>query len=121
MVQTTAKITESLKLLEDTILENMDIPKTVFHKRAIDYFINNQHPINERLLIRKRLEPSYVKKDALEQFLLDDRRHEEIMRLAEEYKCGKTILLFQILLDYCCAIAPAVLDEQLLKSLGLVN
>jgi len=75
--------------------------------------------INERLLIRKRLDPLYVKKSALEQFILDDKRSNEVVRLVEEYGCGKTILLFQILLDYCCAIAPAVLDEQQLKSFGL--
>lgn len=109
MTKTTFNITSSLLELENQILENMDIPRTVFHKRAIDYFLTHGKEINERLLIKKRSHPQYVIKDATEQIYLDEDRKNKIKEIAEEYDCGITIVLFQILLDYCCLQAPIVL------------
>lgn len=111
MGKTTFKITASLLALENEILGNMDIPRTTFHRRAIDYFLQNGNGIHARLLITKRDHPDYVKKEATEQIYLDDRRKELLKIIAEKYGCGVTIVLFQVLLDYCCVQAPIVLPN----------
>lgn len=111
MKKTTFNITSSLLELENEILKNIDIPRTLFHRRAIDYYLLNGNGINERLLIKKRSDPRYVIKDEMEQIYLDPEREEKLKDIGKKYNCGITTVLFQVLLDYCCLQAPIVLGN----------
>ena len=111
MKKTPFRLTQSLLDFQNEILKNMDIPRTLFHRRAIDYFVKENGTINDRLFITKRSDPGYVKKDAIEQIYLDDEREEKIEKIAKQYHCKPTVVLFQILLDYCCIQAPIVLGN----------
>ena len=43
--------------LENLILSNMDIPRTVFHRQMIDYYLKYDGTISPNLLIRGRSNP----------------------------------------------------------------
>lgn len=116
MKKTTFNITKSALELENVLIENMDIPRTTFHRRMIDYYLKYDRTINPYLLIKKRSDPNYVHKDAVEQIYLDEVRGAGLMTVADNYttetvKCGINTVLFQALLSYCVVQAPLVLGE----------
>lgn len=117
MKKTTFNVTSSALELENVLLKKMDIPRTNFHRRMIDYYLKYDREVNPYLLIRKRSDPNYVKKDLVEQIYLDEDREKALMEIAERYssegaKCGTNTVLFQALLSYCVAQAPLVLGEE---------
>lgn len=116
MKKTTFNVTSSALELENILIKKMDILRTNFHRRMIDYYLAYDRTINPYLLIRKRSDPNYIKKDAVEQIYLDEDREKALMEIAERYsaketKCGINIVLFQALLSYCVVQAPVVLGE----------
>ena len=111
MKKTSFKITKSLLDLENAILANMDIPRTVFHRRMIDDFVKRDGEIMPRLLITRKTDPAYIRKEAFEQIYLDDERRIQIEKIAKKYNCKQGIVLFQMLLDYCCLQASDVLGD----------
>lgn len=108
----TVNVTNSTLILENEILGHMDISRTAFHRRAIDYFIKNGGAVHPYLLIRDRNDPHYVKKNAVEQVYLDDDRKAALEKVAAEYGCGYTVVLFNALMTYCSVMAPVVLGEE---------
>lgn len=115
--KTTVKITEATLLLENAILSHMDIPRTVFHRRAIDHFINSGLDVHPYLLIKERTHPKYIKKDATEQVYLDDERRAALDKIAEKNVCGYTIVLCYALMNYCGVMAPIILGEDVMNRL----
>lgn len=111
MKKTSFKLTKSLLDLECEILSHMDIPRTTFHRRAIDKFIREGGTINPRLLVTKRNDPQYVKKEEIEQIYLDEERENQLREIADQNNCTVSVVLFQALLDYCCMQAPIVLGD----------
>lgn len=111
MKKTTFKVPKSLLDLQNAILDKMDIPKTVFHRRMIDDFIGRGGNISPRLLIVNRTDPGYVKKEVSEQIYLDEERESKIHEVMNRYDCKQSVVLFQAMLDYCCMIAPEVLGD----------
>ena len=89
----------------------MDIPRTTFHRRMIDYFLENEE-VHPYLLIKKTSDPNFVKRDAVEQIYLDEIRELKLEEVAERYKCRVGVLLFQALISYSVAIAPEVLGKK---------
>lgn len=114
---TSLKITKSTKMLMDILIQQMDIPRTFFHRRAIDYFLENHLEIQPELLIRERSNPKYVKKDAVETLYLDDARKEKLKKIAEENGCGYTVVVFNAFMVYCSVVAPAVLGDNTINKL----
>lgn len=110
-MKTSFRITRSLRDLENAILAKMDINRTIFHRRMIDYFVEMDGKVNPRLYITDRKNPGYIKMECIEQIYLDEERNEKIEELAEKHGVKKGKILFQALLDYCCALGPEVLKE----------
>lgn len=104
-------MTRSTLLLENEILSHMDIPRTTFHRRAIDYFIENGEEVHPYLLIKEHSDPHYVKKTATEQVYLDEERKSQLEEIAAKYGCGYTIVLFNALMTYCSVMAPVILGK----------
>lgn len=124
MKKTTFNVTKSALELENLLIKKMDIPRTNFHRRMIDYYLEFDRTVNPYLLIKKRNDPNYVRKDAVEQIYLDEEREKVLTEIAESYsvegaKCGINIVLFQALLSYCVVQAPIVLGEETInQSIG---
>lgn len=110
-MKTSFRISKSLYDLENIILSQMDIPRTVFHRRMIDYFIETGGAVTPRLLITRKADPDYVKRESTEQIYLDDVRRDQLERIAQKNGCRIGTVLFQAMLSYCCSIAPSVLGD----------
>ena len=110
--KTSFAVTKSTLDFENLLLSHMDIPRTVFHRRMIDYFFNNHIKVHEYLLIKDRIDPNYVQRKVLEQIYIDDERLEKLEKAAEEYGCKIWVILFQALMSYCIEIAPEVLGPE---------
>lgn len=115
--KTTFKATTSALQFEYILLNEMDIPRTAFHRKMIDYLIKNEIEIHPFLLIRRRSDPNYVKREATEQIYLDDVREVQIKEVAQKYNCHMGTVLFQALLSYSIAIAPDVLGKAEMEKL----
>lgn len=110
--KTSFAVTKSTLDFENLLLSHMDIPRTVFHRRMIDYFFNNHIKVHEYLLIKDRIDPNYVQRKVLEQIYIDDERLEKLEKAAGEYGCKIGVILFQALMSYCIEIAPEVLGPE---------
>ena len=113
MKKTSFRVTKATLELENALIQKMDIPRTTFHRRMIDYYLEYDRTVKPQLLIRKMTDPNYIQKDEMEQIYL---REQLLLEVAEEQarvhqkKCGINIVLFQALLTYCVVMAPVVLE-----------
>ena len=113
-IKTTVAITHSTKILQDEILKHMDIPKTVFHQRAIKYFLEHNSPVHPWLLIKDRDDLNYVNKNDSEQMYIEVELAEQLKEISNAYNCGWTTVVFQALMIYCAIMAKEVLGEDAL-------
>ena len=97
-IKTTVAITHSTKILQDEILKHMDIPKTVFHQRAIKHFLEHNIPVHPWLLIKDRDDLNYVNKNDSEQMYIEVELAEQMKEISDEYNCGWTTVVFQALM-----------------------
>lgn len=115
--KTTFKLTESALQFENLLLEELEIPRTVFHRKMIKYLCENGIEVQPCLKITNHTDPNFVRKDAMEQVYLDEKSRmlvEDAMRINE---CKAGAVLFQALLSYSIAIAPEVLGKKDMKIL----
>ena len=118
--KTSFRVTETALNFENLILSHMDIPRTTFHRRMIDYFIEHNVRVHEYLLITNRNDPNYVKKTTCEQIYLDEGRDKKLEAIAKKYNCTIGVLLFQAMMTYCIETAKDVLGpEELAKYFGM--
>ena len=108
MKKTSFRVTKATLELENVLIQKMDIPRTTFHRRMIDYYLEYDRTVKPQLLIRKMTDPNYIQKDEREQLLLEVAEEQEKIH---QKKCGINIVLFQALLTYCVVMAPVVLDS----------
>lgn len=117
MKKTSFRVTKATLELENALIQKMDIPRTTFHRRMIDYYLEYDRTVKPQLLIRKMTDPNYIQKDEMKQIYLDEKREQLLLEGAEEQarvhqkKCGINIVLFQALLTYCVVMAPVVLEN----------
>lgn len=114
-IKTTVSITHSTKILQNEILKHMDIPKTVFHQRAIKYFLDQNLPVHPWLLVKDRDDLNYVNKNDSEQMYIEEELVKQLKEISDEYNCGWTTVVFQALMTYCAIMAKEVLGEDALK------
>lgn len=115
--KTTVKLTTATQVMITILIKYMDIPRTTFHRRAIDYLIENDVKMIPQLLIREWNDPHYVKKEAAEQIYIDDARKNILQQIAEKNDCGWTVVVCNALMVYCSVVAPVVLGEEKLEKL----
>lgn len=115
--KTSFRVTSSALQFQNILVKAMDIPRTTFHKKMIDYFLKNEMGIHPSLLITNRTDPNYIKKDATEQIYLDVIREAELQKVAEKYGCKIGTILFQAMMEYSVSIAPEVLGKDDLRKL----
>lgn len=109
--KTSFKLTKATQVFEKCILAHMDIPRTTFHRRAIDYFLDNGAEMYPPLLIKKG-HPGYIKRTEMEQIYLDEAREQRLLEVAEQYGCNIGTVLFQAIMTYCSVVGPVVLGDE---------
>lgn len=115
--KTSFAVTQSALDFENVILSRVDITRTQFHRRMIDYYFKNQVRVHPYLLITDKSDPHYVRKKAVEQIYLDKVWEEKIQKEANTYGCRTGVILFQAMMSYCLEIAPEVLGPEELGKL----
>lgn len=120
MKKTTFEISSSVQEMENIIIKRMGIPRTVFHRWAIEYYLKYDRTIHPNLRIKTKKDPEYVIRDATEQIYLDEKNEEALLDIAEKYY-GKRknigTVLFQAMLTYCTVQAPIVLGETAVRQM----
>ena len=84
MKKTSFRVTKATLELENALIQKMDIPRTTFHRRMIDYYLEYDRTVKPQLLIRKMTDPNYIQKDEMEQIYLDEKREQLLLEVAEE-------------------------------------
>ena len=84
MKKTTFKISSSVQEMENIIIKRMGIPRTVFHRWAIEYYLKYDRTIHPNLRIKTKKDPEYVIRDATEQINLDEKNEEALLDIAEK-------------------------------------
>lgn len=100
--KTSFVVNESLQLLEQNVLDKTGIPRTLLHNKAFAEFLKGERYVQPRLLIKKKSDPGYVRREKIEQAYIEAEIKAEFQRIAKEKKCTASDLYFQALLDYCC-------------------
>ena len=100
--KTSFVVNESLQLLEQNVLDKTGIPRTLLHNKAFAEFLKGERYVQPRLLIKKKSDPGYVRRDKIEQAYIESEIKADFQRIAKEKKCTASDLYFQALLDYCC-------------------
>lgn len=95
-------ITTALKYLQDEVLKITGYTKTMYQYKAIEFFLNGDRQIDERLKITAKTNPMYVKRDTRDQIYLDPVQHIEIKKVAEDQGVKISVVLFQAVLNYTC-------------------
>lgn len=103
--KTTFYLTSELRALMQFLMQREDLPKINFLRRAFRMFIEGSHYIDERVLITKRTDPLYIKRDVCEGLYIDIDQYEALEKIAEEKKCKVAHVIFQALVDYCSILA----------------
>ncbi len=120
MKKTTFKISSSVQEMERAIIHRMGIPRTVFHRWAIEYYLKYDRTIHPNLRIKTKKDPEYVIRDATEQIYLDEKDEEALLDIAEKYYGERKnigTVLFQAVLTYCTVQAPVILGKHAVKKM----
>lgn len=117
---TSFNISETLKYVENEILKESGLSQVAFHRKAIDYFIEGDHTIDEDLRITKRTDPRYIKKPVLERIYLEEEQRIILEQIRIEQNTNLTTLLFQALYDYC-VVNCKILSDEILQNIMYNN
>lgn len=113
---TSIKITTNVAYMQKEILKVSGLSKTVFHRRAIDHFLEGDMIIDKELKITKRTDPGYVRKPIMEHVYLDAERRRKLESAAAATGVGITTLILQAIMDYCVEMAQ-ILPAETLKEI----
>ena len=98
---TTFYITKEIALSLDQISSITDIPKTRIINRALRDFIGRRpQRIQPELLVTKKTDPRYIKRDYYMGCHMDPGIHAEVKRIAQEQHCTMAAVIMQALGDW---------------------
>lgn len=94
-------ISRNVKENIEYLIEVTDLPKTRIYNRAYKYFLEKKdQSIDPRVLIRKKTDPQYIKRDILETDYIKMEYYEELKRIAEENKCALACVIYSAFVSY---------------------
>ncbi len=99
-----AYITQTVFDLEEYLRAKEDITRKVFVKRAIMNFFSGRQELDERILITKRKDPGYIRRDVLFSVLINKEQLQQLEDLAVKKDCKTAQVFFQCLVDYCVTL-----------------
>lgn len=74
--------------------------KKYFTYKAIELFLSGKKDIDPYILITKRSDINYIKRDVMFQVCIEDAQFETILEVAKKYNCKYSVVIFQALYDY---------------------
>lgn len=98
-------ITKEVKELANFFIQREEVTRIVFIRKALRLFINGSHEVDPRVLIRKRTDPEYIKRDVFEAAYIDMEQWKALEQIAEEKGCKVAPLIFQALVNYCAFLS----------------
>lgn len=99
--RTTFSITAKLAEMENKILQETGLTRAAYHRKAIQKYLDQECPgINERLLIRQKCNPEYVRKSVVEPVYLSSEDREALEKIAKNYKTTIGTVFFEAMLEY---------------------
>lgn len=93
--KTSFVVNESLQLLEQNVLDKTGIPRTLLHNKAFAEFLKGERYVQPRLLIKKKSDPGYVRRDKIEQAYIEADIKAEFQRIAKEKNVQHQICIFK--------------------------
>ena len=93
-------ITEGLRNAIQLIMDETGIDKTSFYEDAFRHFLVGSRDIDSIILVTKRNDPRYIKRDVLDCVHIELNQYEDLSRVAEEKGCAISCVLFQALIDW---------------------
>lgn len=98
---TTFCITKELKEVMDYLIAREDIPSTLFLKRAIRMFLDGKQVVDDRVLIKQRKHPDYIRRDTTIGNYVEPEQMRQMKKLTEEKGYNLSQIVFQALVEYC--------------------
>ena len=111
-MKTSFNVPRSLVELETEILNKMDIPRVVLHRRMIRYYFDHDIKISPRILAR-----GGVKKDGNIQIYLSDDEKALLDREVARTGCKIGQILLQAAISYYAVVAQSLIKEGLLDDI----
>lgn len=93
-------ITEGLRNAVQLIMEETGIEKTEFYTDAFRHFLTGSRDVDSIILVTKRSDPRYIKRDVLDCVHIENEQYEEMGEVAKEKGCAISCIIFQALIDW---------------------
>ena len=99
--RTTFSVTSKLLEMENKILKETGLSRAAYHRKAIQKYLDQECPgINERLLIRQKSNPDYVRRPVVEPVYLSEEHREALKKIAKDYKTSIGTVFLEAMLEY---------------------
>ncbi|MDO4492090.1 MAG: hypothetical protein Q4B85_13585 [Lachnospiraceae bacterium] len=94
-------ITENVRSSIQMLIEITDLPKTRIYNKAYQYFLEKRdQTIDPRILIKKRTDPQYIRRDVLETDYIKMEYYLKMKELSEKNKCSVACVIYAALVEY---------------------
>lgn len=94
-------VTPAIQEMEKRVLGITRLSRTMYHRLALERYLGQENPqINYRLLIKKKTDPEYVRKNAVEPVYLSEEHRAGLDRIAQQYDTNIGTVFLQALLEY---------------------
>lgn len=87
--------------MADFLTEREEVSKVVFVRRAIRFFMEGDHKVDERLRITEKTKPNYIKRGIMYNVYMEDEQRQQLKLVAQEENCTLSQVFFQVMIDYC--------------------
>ena len=106
-------VTAELAYLMEFIIKKEKCTRTGFMNEAIQFFLDGDHKVDERILITKKSDPRYIPRRFLQTIHIEEETHERLEEIARDIqaeieesgrtdmKCNVSQLMFWSLILYC--------------------
>lgn len=100
-IKSTFSVTPAIQEAEKKVLAVTRLSRTMYHRLALERYLRQEKPqINPRLLIKKKSDPKYVRKNAVEPVYLSQEHRDGLERIAKQYDTNVGTVFLQALLEY---------------------
>ncbi len=113
---------ETKRLMYFLLLKEGATP-TKFIDLAVRDYLDGDHSVDERILITKKSNPRYIKKSALQSYMIEESDREKLKIIASDIQaeieanhldglsCNMSLLLFWAVMQRCSKLAERYPDE----------
>lgn len=99
--KSTFSVTPAVQEAEKEVLKITRLSRTMYHRLALERYLGQEDPkINPKLLIRKKTDPRYVRKNAVEPVYLSEEHRAGLEMIAKQYDTNIGTVFLQALLEY---------------------